>query len=201
MAVGRCANSDRLAAEETELLLDETGLVHVDQHCRTNLPNVWAIGDLVRGPMLAHKGSEEGIMVAERIAGHDTQIEYQNIPSVLYTHPEVAWTGQSEEQLKAEGIPFRTGRFPFAANGRARAQSETQGFVKVIAHADTDRLLGVHIIGPSASELIAEAVLVMEFEGSAEDLARTIHAHPTLSESVHEAALAAIGRALHSFSR
>lgn len=199
VAVGRTPNSDGLAAAETELIVDEGGLVHVDDHCLTSIPKVWAIGDLVRGPMLAHKGSEEGVMVAERIAGKAGHVNYATIPGVIYSHPEIAWVGCTEQQLKAENTAFKSGLFPFSASGRARAQGATQGFVRVLADAQSDRLLGVHIIGPAASELIAEAVLAMEFDASSEDLARTIHAHPTLSEAVHEAALAVGKRAIHKF--
>lgn len=199
VAVGRTPNSDQLAAAETELLVDEGGLVHVDEQCRTSIPNVWAIGDLVRGPMLAHKGSEEGVMVAERIAGRAGHVNYDTIPGVIYTQPEIAWVGCTEQQLKAENVRYKAGMFPFSANGRARAQGTPEGFVRVMADAESDRLLGVHIIGPSASELIAEAVLAMEFDASAEDMARTIHAHPTLSEALHEAAMAVDKAAIHKF--
>ncbi len=200
VAVGRGPNTHHLAAAETELLIDESGFVHVDQYCATNLPNVWAIGDLVRGPMLAHKGSEEGIMVAERIVGKAGQVNYNVIPSVVYTEPEIAWTGKTEQQLKADQMPYKKGVFPFAANGRAHAQNTTKGFIKVLSHPDTDQILGIHMIGANASELIAEAVLAMEYQASAEDLARTIHAHPTLSEALHEAALAVNKAAIHKFS-
>jgi len=197
VAVGRRPCTDDLAADDANLLLDERGFVNVDEHCKTNLPGVWAIGDVVRGPMLAHKGSEEGIMVAEQIAGQKAQLNYDTIPWVIYTHPEIAWVGRTEQALKAAGIPIKSGTFNFAATGRARAMEETGGLVKVISHAETDRILGVHIVGPVASELIAEAVVAMEFAASAEDLARIIHAHPTLSEAVHEAALAVEKRAIH----
>ena len=197
VCVGRRPNTDELSSKEVDLLLDERGFVDVDEACRTNLPDVYAVGDVVRGPMLAHKGQEEGVMVAERIAGQEGHVSYETIPWVIYTDPEIAWVGRTEEQLKKAGVPFSTGVFGFAANGRARAMDRTTGTVKLIAHAETDRLLGAHIIGPQASELIGEAVVAMEFAGSAEDLARTIHAHPTLSESVHEAALAVGKRAIH----
>ncbi len=197
VAVGRRPNTNGLYAEDTNLLTDERGFINVDEHCRTNLPGVYAVGDVVRGPMLAHKGEEEGIMVAELIAGQAGHVNYETIPWVIYTHPEIAWVGRTEQALKGAGIPFNSGTFNFAANGRARAMEETAGLVKVIAHAETDRILGVHIVGPMASELIAEAVAVMEFAGSAEDLARIIHAHPTLSEAVHEAALSVGKRAIH----
>lgn len=197
VCVGRRPNSDGITAPEAGLLLDERGYVHVDENCETNLPGIYAIGDLVRGPMLAHKGSEEGVMVAEIIAGKPGHINYEAIPWVIYTHPEIAWVGKTEQALKAEGIPFRAGSFPFAANGRAKAMDEAAGLVKILAHAETDRVLGVHIVGPMASELIQEAVLAMEFAASSEDLARTIHGHPTLYEAVHEAALSVHGIALH----
>lgn len=197
VCVGRRPNSDGIAAPEADLLLDERGYVHVDENCETNLPGIYAIGDLVRGPMLAHKGSEEGVMVAEIIAGKPGHINYDAIPWVIYTHPEIAWVGKTEQALKAEGIPFKAGSFPFAANGRAKAMDAAAGLVKILAHAETDRILGVHIVGPMASELIQEAVLAMEFAASSEDLARTIHGHPTLYEAVHEAALSVHGIALH----
>lgn len=200
VAVGRRPNSDGLCAPDAGLLIDGGGLVHVDEQCRTNLPGVYAIGDLVRGPMLAHKGSEEGIMVAERIAGRAARVNYDAIPSVIYTRPEIAWVGMSEHALKAADRPYRAGLFPFAANGRARALGETGGFIKVLADAGTDRLLGVHMIGPHGSELIANAVLALEFGASSEDLAATMFAHPTLSEALHEAALDAGGRAIHRVS-
>jgi dihydrolipoamide dehydrogenase len=162
------------------------------------MPNIYAIGDVIGGPMLAHKGSEEGILVAERLAGQKTTLHYDTIPFVIYTAPEIAWVGRTEEQLKAQNVDYRVGQFPFMASGRARAQGDTAGLVRILADTQTDRLLGIHIFGHSASELIAEAVLAMEFEGSAEDLARTIHAHPTLSEAVHEAALDVAGRVIHA---
>lgn len=197
VSVGRRPNTSNLAADDANLLLDERGHVNVDEQCRTNLPGVYAVGDVVRGPMLAHKGSEEGVMVAELIAGKSGHINYDTIPWVIYTHPEIAWVGRTEESLKGAGIPFTSGTFNFAATGRARAMEETAGMVKIIAHAETDRILGVHVVGPMASELIAEAVVTMEFHGSSEDLARIIHAHPTLSEAVHEAALSVSKRAIH----
>ncbi|HFD92038.1 MAG TPA: dihydrolipoyl dehydrogenase, partial [Gammaproteobacteria bacterium] len=179
------------------LALNEWGFIHVDEQCRTNLPGVYAIGDVVRGPMLAHKGSREGVMVAELIAGQEASMDYDLIPSVIYTHPEIAWVGKTEQALKAEDVPYRAGVFPFAANGRARALGETAGFVKILAHAETDRVLGVHVMGPQASELIACATVAMEFGTSSEDLALTVFAHPTLSESLHEAALDVEGEAIH----
>ncbi len=197
VAVGRRPNTAGLFTDASGLLLDERGSIHVDEYCRTNLPGVWAIGDAVRGPMLAHKGEEEGVMVVERIAGQNSATEPDLIPSVIYTMPEFAWVGPTEQKLKQAGIPYRSGRFPFAANGRARAQGDVEGEVKLLAHAETDRLLGAHIFGPSASELVMQAVIAMSMEATSEDLARTIFAHPTLSESVHEAALAVDGRALH----
>lgn len=197
VAVGRRPNIDQLTSPETGLLLDERGLVHVNAVCETNLPGVWAIGDLVRGPMLAHKGSEEGVAVAERIAGKHCHLNYYAIPSVIYTHPEVSWVGKTEEQLKEEGCDYKSGVFPFAASGRAKAMRDTAGMVKILADKNTDRVLGMHIIGPHSSELIGHGVMAMEFEGSSEDIARTVFAHPTLSEAIHEAALAVDGRALH----
>ncbi|VAW77677.1 Dihydrolipoamide dehydrogenase of 2-oxoglutarate dehydrogenase [hydrothermal vent metagenome] len=197
VAVGRCPATAGLAADEAGLLFDEWGFIHVDESCRTNLPGVWAIGDAVRGPMLAHKGSEEGMMVAERIAGQVAQLNYDTIPSVVYTHPEIAWVGQTEQALRAAGVAYRSGMFPFSASGRARAMGDTEGFIKVLSDEKTDRILGVHIIGPQSSELIAEAVIAMQLGGSVEDIALTTFAHPALSEAFHEAALAAHGRAIH----
>ncbi len=197
VAVGRRAYTEGVLGEGTGVTLDERGRVVVDDHCWTGVEGVWAVGDCVRGPMLAHKGFEEGIAVAELIAGKAGHVNYETIPWVVYTEPEIAWAGKTEAQCKAEGIPYKTGSFPFAAVGRAVAMNEPAGLVKVIAHADTDRLLGVHMVGACVSELIAEAVVAMEFKGSAEDLARIIHAHPTLSEAVHEAAMAVDKRAIH----
>ncbi len=197
VAVGRRPNTHDLFAPEAELLLDEWGVIHVDEHCRTNLPGVYAIGDAVRGPMLAHKGSAEGVMVAERIAGQQSRVNYDMVPSVIYTLPEIAWVGKSEQALRAAGVDYHVGVFPFSASGRARAQGNADGMVKVVASAPTDRVLGVHMIGPHCSELIAEAVIAMELSASSEDLVMTMFAHPTLSEAVHEAALAANGRAIH----
>ncbi|MGB5306781.1 MAG: dihydrolipoyl dehydrogenase [Gammaproteobacteria bacterium] len=197
VAVGRRPATEDLASAEAELLLDEGGFIHVNDYCETSLPSVYAIGDAVRGPMLAHKGSEEGVAVAERIAGQGGEVNYEAIASVIYTHPEIAWVGATEEVLKQHGVEYRSGMFPFAASGRARAMHETDGMVKVLSDATTDRVLGVHIIGASASELIGQAVMAMEFDASSEDIARTIFAHPTLSEALHEAALAVDGRALH----
>ena len=197
VAVGRRACTEKLLAEGTGVKLDERGRVIVDEHNWTGIEGVWGVGDCVRGPMLAHKASEEGIAVAEIIAGKPGHVNLDTVPWVIYTEPEVSWVGKTEQQLKAEGVPYKTGSFPFAAIGRAVAMNETAGMVKVIAHADTDRLLGVHMVGPVVSELIHEAVVAMEFHGSAEDLARICHAHPTLSEAVHEAALAVDKRAIH----
>ena len=197
VAVGRKANTKDIAADDAGLVLDDRGRVDVDGQCKTNIPGVYAIGDAVKGPMLAHKGSEEGVAVAEIIAGQKPHINHDTIPWVIYTHPEIAWVGITEEEAKAQGIKYKAGFFPFAANGRSLAMNEKGGRVKMIADAETDRILGVHILGPNASELISEAVLAMEYSASSEDIARTIHAHPTLSEAFHEAALAVDGRALH----
>lgn len=197
VSIGRVPYTGGLNAETVGLKLDARGFIEVDADCKTNLPNVWAVGDVVRGPMLAHKAEEEGVAVAERIAGQHGHVNFETVPWVIYTSPEIAWVGKNEEQLKSEGREYRVGSFPFLANGRARALGDTNGFVKVIADAKTDEVLGVHIIGPVASELIAEAVTIMEFRGAAEDIARICHAHPTLSESMKEAALAVDKRALN----
>ena len=197
VSVGRVPNTDGLAAEAVGLKLDERGRIDVDAHCRTNLPGVWAVGDVVRGPMLAHKAMEEAVMVAERIAGQAGHCNLDTVPWVLYTSPEIAWVGRTEQQLKADGVACKVGRIPFMANGRALGMGETAGFVKMLADAQTDRILGVHIIGANASELIAEAVVAMEFGAASEDIARICHAHPTLSEVMHEAALACDKRPLH----
>ncbi len=197
VAVGRKANSDHVFDEEVDLLLDERCFIHVDEHCETSQPGVYAIGDVVRGPMLAHKGSEEGVMVAERIAGQQTEMNYELVPSVIYTEPEIAWVGKTEQQLKAAGENYSVGSFPFVASGRARAQGDTTGMVKVLANAETDRVLGVHIMGAHASELIAQAVIAMQLGASSEDIALTVFAHPSLSEALHEAALAVDNRAIH----
>ena len=198
VASGREPNTENLTAAEADLLLDELGFVHVDKNCCTTLPGVYAIGDLsALGPMLAHKGLEEGVFVAEKIAEIENSINYEIISSVIYTSPEIAWVGQTEQALKAIGEDYKIGIFPFSASARAQASGKTEGLVKIITHAETDMILGVHIIGDQASELIAEAVLAMEFSASAEDLARTIHAHPSISEALHEAALALDKRALH----
>ena len=197
IAIGRVPVTQGLGAENVGLAIDERGFIAVDEECRTNLPNVWAIGDVVRGPMLAHKASEEGVAVAERIAGQKPQVDLGNVPFVVYTDPEIAWVGKTEEQLKAAGIAYKKGTSGFGANGRALGLGKAKGMVKVLADAQTDRILGVHMIGAMTSELIAEAVTALEFKASSEDIARIIHAHPTLSEVLHEAALAADKRALH----
>ena len=201
VAVGRRPFTEGLLAPDAGVTQDERGFIRVDEHCRTAVPRVWAVGDVVRGPMLAHKGKEEGVMVADLIAGRYGEVNYRVIPSVIYTAPEIAWVGQTEEQAKAGGRSIKVGQFPFAASGRARAMESTAGFAKIVAAADDDEILGVHIIGPMAGELIAEAVLAMEYSASAEDLQRTIHAHPTLSEALHEAALAVDKRAIDSINR
>ena len=197
IAIGRVPVTQGLGADKVGLAIDERGFIAVDDECRTNLPNVWAIGDVVRGPMLAHKASEEGVAVAERIAGQKPQVDLGNVPFVIYTDPEIAWVGKTEEQLKAEGIAYKKGTSGFGANGRALGLGKAKGMVKVLADAQTDRILGVHMIGAMTSELIAEAVAALEFKASSEDIARIIHAHPTLSEVLHEAALAVDKRALH----
>ena len=197
VSIGRVPNTGGLNAEAAGLALDERGNVKVDEACRTNLPNVWAIGDVVRGPMLAHKAEEEGVAVAERIAGQHGHVNFNTIPWVIYTSPEIAWVGQTEQQLKQSGRSYKAGSFPFMANGRARALGDTTGMVKFLADAKTDEILGVHIVGPMASELISEAVVAMEFKASAEDIARICHAHPSLSEATKEAALAVDKRTLN----
>ena len=197
VSIGRVPNTVGLNPEAVGLKLDERGAIVVDGDCRTNLPGVWAVGDVVRGPMLAHKAEEEGVAVAERIAGQHGHVNFNTIPWVIYTSPEIAWVGKTEQQLKSEGVAYKAGQFPFLANGRARALGDTTGFVKFLADATTDEILGVHIIGPMASELISEAVVAMEFKASAEDIARICHAHPSLSEATKEAALAVDKRALN----
>ena len=197
IAIGRVPVTQGLGADKVGLAIDERGFIAVDDECRTNLPNVWAIGDVVRGPMLAHKASEEGVAVAERIAGQKPQVDLGNVPFVIYTDPEIAWVGKTEEQLQAAGIAYKKGTSGFGANGRALGLGKAKGMVKVLADAQTDRILGVHMIGAMTSELIAEAVAALEFKASSEDIARIIHAHPTLSEVLHEAALAVDKRALH----
>jgi dihydrolipoamide dehydrogenase len=197
ISIGRIPNTIGLSPEAIGLKLDERGFITVDDQCRSSLPNVWAVGDVVRGPMLAHKAEEEGVAVAERIAGQHGHVNFGTIPWVIYTSPEIAWVGRTEQQLKADGVAYKSGSFPFLANGRARALGDTSGLVKFLADAKTDEILGVHIVGPMASELIAEAVVAMEFRASAEDIARICHAHPTLSEATKEAALAVDKRALN----
>ena len=197
ISIGRIPNTIGLSPEAVGLKLDERGFIAVADQCRASLPNVWAVGDVVRGPMLAHKAEEEGVAVAERIAGQHGHVNFGTIPWVIYTSPEIAWVGRTEQQLKADGVAYKSGSFPFLANGRARALGDTSGLVKFLADAKTDEILGVHIVGPMASELIAEAVVAMEFRASAEDIARICHAHPTLSEATKEAALAVDKRALN----
>ena len=197
VSIGRVPNTIGLNAEAVGLKLDERGAIAVDDDCKTSLPNVWAIGDVVRGPMLAHKAEEEGVAVAERIAGQHGHVNFNTVPWVIYTNPEIAWVGQTEQQLKASGRAYKAGTFPFLANGRARALGDTTGMVKFLADATTDEILGVHIVGPQASELISEAVVAMEFKASAEDIARICHAHPSLSEATKEAALAVDKRTLN----
>jgi dihydrolipoamide dehydrogenase len=197
VSIGRVPNTIGLNPDAVGLKLDERGAIVVDDECKTNLPGVWAVGDVVRGPMLAHKAEEEGVAVAERMAGQHGHVNFNTIPWVIYTSPEIAWVGKTEQQLKAEGVAYKAGQFPFLANGRARALGDTTGFVKFLADATTDEILGVHIIGPFASELISEAVVAMEFKASAEDIARICHAHPSLSEATKEAALAVDKRTLN----
>jgi dihydrolipoamide dehydrogenase len=197
ISIGRVPNTIGLGGENVGLQLDERGFIGVDGECKTNLPNVWAVGDVVRGPMLAHKAEEEGVAVAERIAGQHGHVNFNTIPWVIYTSPEIAWVGKTEQQLKADGVNYKAGVFPFLANGRARALGDTSGMVKFLADAKTDEILGVHIIGPMASELISEAVVAMEFHASSEDIARICHAHPSLSEATKEAALAVDKRSLN----
>jgi dihydrolipoamide dehydrogenase len=201
VAVGRRPYTANLLAPGSGVEVDERGFIQVDEQCRTGAEGVWAVGDCVRGPMLAHKGKEEGIAVADLIAGRYAHVNYEVIPSVIYTAPEIAWVGRTEQQLSTAGIDFKSGVFPFAASGRARAMEAGIGFVKILAARDTDTILGVHIVGPMAGELIAEATLAMEFQASAEDLQRTIHAHPTLAEALHEAALAVDKRAIDTINR
>jgi len=198
VAVGRKPHTEGLGTNEIGIKINEHGFIQVNEHCQTDVPGIYAVGDVIGGPMLAHKGSEEGVMVAERLAGQKSEMSYETIPFIVYTWPEIAWVGKTEEQLKVAGIEYKVGQFPFAASGRARAHGDTGGMVRIIADAQTDSILGVHILGISASELIVEGVVAMEFQSSAEDLARTIHAHPTLSEAVHEAALAVDGRVIHA---
>jgi dihydrolipoamide dehydrogenase len=201
VAVGRRPNSEGLFSSDSGVTLDERGFIYVNDHCETEAPHVYAVGDIVRGPMLAHKGLEEGIMVVERIAGEQAQINYDCIPSVIYTHPEIAAVGKTEQELKADGVACKIGVFPFAASGRALAANDPDGMVKMIADAETDRILGCHIVGASAADLVQQVVIAMEFGSSAEDLALTVFGHPTLSEAVHEAALAVDGQAIHIANR
>ena len=201
VAVGRRPNTENLLDKNCGLSIDEKGFIPVNDFCETNVQNIWAVGDVVRGPMLAHKASEEGIMVVERIAGKHAEMEYDLVPSVIYTHPEVAWVGQTEEDLSAAGIEFKTGSFPFAASGRALASGESTGFIKVIADKKTDTILGVHAFGPSAADIVQQGVVAMEFGASAEDLGLTIFSHPTVSEALHEAAMAVNGQAIHIGNR
>ena len=201
VCVGRRAFTAELLADDSGVAVDKRGFIEVDENCRTTAAQVWAVGDVVRGPMLAHKGTEEGVMVADLIAGKVAEVNYDVIPSVIYTAPEIAWVGKTEAEVKASGVAYKIGTFPFAANGRAKGMEQTQGLVKLVAAEDDDELLGVHIIGPLAGELIAEAVLAMEFSASSEDLQRTVHAHPTLAEAIHEAALAVDKHAIHAINR
>jgi len=201
VAVGRRPFTEGLLGDDSGIQLDDHGFIVVDDECRTRVKGVYAVGDCVRGPMLAHKGSEEGVMVADLIAGEIAEVNYDVIPSVIYTAPEIAWVGKTEEEVQASGRPYKTGSFPFAANGRAKALEQTSGMVKVISASDDDEILGIHIVGPMAGELISEAVLALEFSASTEDLQRTIHAHPSLAESIHEAALAVDKRALNYINR
>ena len=197
VSVGRVPNTDGLALDAIGLTTDARGFIEVDDHCRTKVPGLYAIGDVVRGPMLAHKGEDEGVMVAELIAGQKPHLNYDTIPWVIYTSPEIAWVGRTEQQLKAEGRAYKAGQFPFMANGRALGMNAAEGFVKVLADAATDEVLGVHIIGHGASDLIAEAAVAMEFRASSEDIARVCHPHPSMSEVMREAALAVDKRALN----
>lgn len=201
VAVGRRPYTEDLLSQDCEVNIDERGYLFVNDLCLTDAPDVYAVGDVVRGPMLAHKGMEEGVMVAERISGHKPIVNYDTVPSVIYTHPEIAWVGQSEAELKASGEDVKAGIFSYSANGRAMAAHETEGFVKIVADVQTDRIRGVHILGAQASELIAQGVIAMEFGATAEDLGLTMFAHPSLSESVHEAALSVGGNAIHSVNR
>jgi len=201
VAVGRRPVTDSVLTNNVSIDLCDRGFIKVNEQCQTNIPNIYAVGDVVRGPMLAHKGSEEGVMVAERLADKKTQVNYDLVPSVIYTHPEVAWVGKNEEELKAEGVDYNAGTFPFAASGRALAANDSDGLVKILADSKTDRILGCHIIGASAADLLQQVVIAMEFSSSAEDLGLTMFSHPALSEAVHEAALAANGHAIHIGNR
>ena len=197
VAVGRRPNTDNIFSEDSGIILDEKGFISVDDKCQTNTPNVWAIGDVVRGPMLAHKGSEEGMMVAEIIAGKYAKMNYNLVPSVIYTHPEIAWVGKNEEELKADKLEYKVGKFPFAASGRALAIDQSTGFVKILSDAKTDTILGVHVFGPSAAEIVQQALISMEFGASSQDIGLTIFSHPTVSEALHEAALSVNNQAIH----
>ncbi|TCO77819.1 dihydrolipoyl dehydrogenase [Chromatocurvus halotolerans] len=201
VSVGRRPRSEELLASDSGVTLDERGFIYVNDFCATEAPHVYAVGDVVRGPMLAHKGSEEGVMVAERIAGKKVQVNYDCIPSIIYTHPEIAAVGRTEQELKTDGVDYKVGVFPFAASGRALAADDSEGMVKIIADAETDRILGCHVVGPSAADLVQQVVIAMEFGSSAEDLALMVFGHPTLSEAVHEAALAVDGHAIHVANR
>ena len=201
VAVGRRPNSENIFSENLDITLDSRGFINVDDHCQTELNNVWAIGDVVRGPMLAHKGSEEGIVVAERIAGKHAEMNYNLVPSVIYTHPEIAWVGKNEKELTEEGVDYKVGKFPFAASGRALAVDQSIGFVKLISDTKTDTILGVHVFGPSAAEIVQQALISMEFGASSEDLGLTIFSHPTVSEALHEAALSVNNQAIHIGNR
>ena len=201
VAVGRRPYTDALIDDAVGIELDDHGFIKVDDQCVTNIANIYAVGDVVRGPMLAHKGMEEGVMVAERLVDKKTQVNYALVPSVIYTHPEIAWVGKNEEELKAENVEYNVGSFPFAINGRALAANDSEGMVKLLADASTDRILGCHIIGPSAADLLQQIVIAMEFSASAEDIGLTMFSHPALSEAVHEAALAANGHAIHIGNR
>lgn len=201
VAVGRSPNTENLLSNDCGISLDDNGFVEVDEFCQTKVASVWAIGDVVRGPMLAHKGSEEGVMVAERIAGKHTAVNYELVPSVIYTHPEVAWVGKNEEELKLEGVEYKSGSFPFAASGRALAADASVGSVKILADKLTDTILGIHVFGPSAAELVQQGLIAMEFGSSSEDIGLTMFSHPTVSEALHEAALAANGHAIHIGNR
>ena len=201
VCVGRRPCTENVLAADSGVSIDERGFIYVNDHCETEAPHIYAIGDIVRGPMLAHKGSEEGVMVAERIAGKKAQMNYDTIPNVIYTHPEIASVGKTEQELKADGVEYSVGSFPFAASGRALAANDAEGMVKLLADKTTDMILGCHVIGPSAADLVQQVVIAMEFGGSAEDLALTVFGHPTLSEAVHEAALAVGGHAIHIANR
>jgi len=201
VAVGRTPRTDKLFSADSGVTVDERGFVFVNDYCATEAPGVWAIGDIVRGPMLAHKGSEEGVMVAERIHGKAAQLNYEVIPSIIYTHPEVAAVGKTEQELKSEGVDYKVGTFPFAAIGRALASGETDGMVKILSDADSDQLLGAHVVGPSAADLVQQIVIAIEMAASTEDLQLMVFGHPTMSEAVHEAALAVDGRAIHMVNR